>query len=133
MTPPRASDIAPRMLLGTSDAPAATAAAAHQAARRWRDLDSRPGAKAAARCPGDYRSSGAPSRMELDSGGWGCYLSAQAGATWAIVLRRTPAARPQRTSAARAPWLYLSGCVRTGAQPCVACGRAENSARPLFS
>src|SRR5919106_5815697 len=25
----------------------------------------------------------------------------------------------------RAPWLYLSGFIRTGARPCAACGRAE--------
>jgi hypothetical protein len=33
----------------------------------------------------------------------------------------------------RAPLALLVGLIRTGAQPCVACGRAENSARPLFS
>jgi hypothetical protein len=84
----------------------------------------------AAGAPADHRSA----RVAWNStAAVGCCLSAKAGATWAIVLRRTPAARPQRTSPARAPLALLVGFIRTGAQPCVACGRAENSARPLFS
>ena len=45
---------------------------------------------------------------------------------------RQPPVRSEHLPRAR-PLALLVGFIRTGAQPCVACGRAENSARPLFS
>ena len=52
------------------------------------------------------------------------------------VGHRAPAdaSRPSAAKISRARALaLLVGFIRTGAQPCVACGRAEYSARPLFS